>query len=238
MTPPATARSGSAFASWPGGGRPTRPAVFEDIRIADLRPTQASLGFREVEHKRRKLREQAGTAGEAYLARHPITAVAGPKGRRYLIDRHHLARALQEEGRKRVLIGVVADLSEVSEASFWRFLDLQGWSHPYDPQGKRLSPSQMPTSLADLNDDPYRSLAGDLRRAGAYRKDHRPFSEFLWADFLRQGIAAREVEENYAAALAKATTLATDKAAAGLPGWRGAVKPAPPDAANPQPASP
>jgi len=42
--------------------------------------------------------------------------------------------------------------------------------------------------MADLADDPYRSVAGELRRQGGFAKDTTPFSEFLWADFLRRRI--------------------------------------------------
>ena len=38
-------------------------------------------------------------------------------------------------------------------------------------------------TVAELIDDPFRSLAGELRRAGGFAKDTTPFSEFLWADF-------------------------------------------------------
>jgi hypothetical protein len=46
----------------------------------------------------------------------------------------------------------------------------------------------MRRSVADLMYDPYRSLAGALRRTGGFAKDTTPYSEFLWADFLRRRI--------------------------------------------------
>jgi hypothetical protein len=39
-----------------------------------------------------------------------------------------------------------------------------------------------------LIDDPFRSLADELRRAGGFAKDTTPFSEFLWTDFLRRRV--------------------------------------------------
>ena len=45
----------------------------------------------------------------------------------------------------------------------------------------------IPKSIDALIDDPFRSLAGGLRRVGGFAKDTTPFSEFLWADFLRRG---------------------------------------------------
>jgi hypothetical protein len=44
------------------------------------------------------------------------------------------------------------------------------------------------------------SLAGELRLAGGYAKDTTPFSEFLWADFLRRRIKRQNVEKDFDAA--------------------------------------
>jgi hypothetical protein len=46
----------------------------------------------------------------------------------------------------------------------------------------------LPKTVAGLIDDPFRSLAGELRRAGGFAKDTTPFSEFLWTDFLRRRV--------------------------------------------------
>lgn len=63
-------------------------------------------------------------------------------------------------------------------------------------------------TISKLNDDPYRSLAGCARRAGACVKDATPFAEFLWADFFRWRIELKLLESQPEAALAKALTLA------------------------------
>ena len=52
--------------------------------------------------------------------------------------------------------------------------------------------------MDQLKDDPFRSLAGALRRAGGFAKDTRPFSEFLWADFLRRRMDRRTVDKYFA----------------------------------------
>ena len=46
----------------------------------------------------------------------------------------------------------------------------------------------IPSTVSELLDDPFRSLAGELRRAGGYAKAPAPYSEFRWADFLRRRI--------------------------------------------------
>ena len=47
--------------------------------------------------------------------------------------------------------------------------------------------------LTKLQNDPYRSLAGLVRMAGGYAKVEAPFSEFLWADFFRPRVTARQI---------------------------------------------
>ena len=103
---------------------------------------------------------------------------------------------------------------------FWTTLEDHNWTHPFDDEGRRRSYDNMPTSVDDLTDDPYRSLAGSLKRAGGYTKDKAPFSEFRWADFLRCRIPRELVERRFGRALALAMNLAQSADAAALPGWR------------------
>jgi hypothetical protein len=70
-------------------------------------------------------------------------------------------------------------------------------------------------------DDPYRSLAGELRLRGGFAKDTTPFSEFLWADFLRRRIERHVIEKRFARALSQSLVLATSEEASYLPGWCG-----------------
>ena len=81
----------------------------------------------------------------------------------------------------------------------------------------------LPKSIKDMKDDPYRSLAGVLRRAGGFAKDTTPFSDFLWADFLRRRIKRRAVEKDFDATLDQALKLAKQEEAGYLPGWCGPV---------------
>jgi hypothetical protein len=46
-------------------------------------------------------------------------------------------------------------------------------------------------------DDPFRSLAGELPRAGGFAKDTTPFSGFIGADFLRCRIKRSKVEKTF-----------------------------------------
>jgi hypothetical protein len=179
--------------------------------------------MKEVEEKRRRWRDKHGVKAGEFLASHMIPVVLGPKGRRYVTDHHHLARALHEEGVKQVATTVVLDLSRLELEAFWVVLDNRGLMHPFDAQGRRQAYGDIPRSIEALVDDPYRSLAGELRRGGGYAKDTTPFSEFLWADFLRRRIARKDIEKHFEEALKRALKLAKSGDADYLPGWCGPV---------------
>ena len=190
------------------------------VRISDLRPTQITVGMREVAQKRRHWQAQGEKAPE-FLGRHMIPVVLGPKQRHYLIDHHHMARALHDEGIQDILVTVIGDLRMVEKDAFWGVMDNKRWVYPYDAKGERRHFKDLPKSIKDLKDDPYRSLAGELRRAGGFAKDTTPFSEFLWADFLRRQVPRKVVEDHFAKALEKALAAAKTHDAVYLPGWCG-----------------
>jgi hypothetical protein len=150
--------------------------------------------------------------------------VLGPKERPYVTDHHHLARALHEEGVKNVATTVVLDLSRLEPDAFWFVLDNRALMHPFDAKGERRDYHDIPDSIEELVDDPYRSLAGGLRRIGGYAKDTTPFSEFLWADFLRRRIKRKRIESDFEGALDEALTLAKSREADYLPGWCGPIE--------------
>ena len=198
-----------------------REPVLNPIPIKDLRPTQITVGFREVAEKRRQWRDQAHDKGSEFLGRHMIPVIWGPKERHYIVDHHHLCRALHDEGVEDILVNVIADLRTLKKQEFWVYLDNRDWCHAYDAAGERRDFADIPTSVGNLRDDPYRSLAGELRRAGGYAKDITPFSEFIWADFLRRRIKPKLLADNFSAALTRSLKLAKAESASYLPGWCG-----------------
>lgn len=200
--------------------RTSREPVLVPVAIHDLRPTQLTVGLREVERKRRQWREEGEGAGE-YLGRHMIPVVLGPKKRSFVIDHHHLARALHDEGQEEVLTTVVADLSLLGRDAFWVFLDNRGWLHPFDRNGKRCDYSAIPKHIGKLVDDPYRSLAGAVREAGGYAKETIPFSEFIWADYFRRRIKPHRLDKKYDETVRAAVSLARSPDASFMPGWCG-----------------
>jgi hypothetical protein len=198
-----------------------REPVLTTVAIDDLRPTQITVGMREVLAKRKHWRETGAKKGGKFLGKHMIPVILGPKQRHYVIDHHHLARALHEEGVTDLAVTVIANLSKLDADAFWIFLDNRSLMHPYDDKGRRRDYTDIPKSVTELIDDPFRSLAGELRRAGGYAKDTTPFSEFLWADFLRRRLKRKLVETDFDRALERALELAKSTDANFLPGWCG-----------------
>lgn len=198
-----------------------REPILKPIKIADLRPTQITVGMREVNAKRKAWREKKRKKGGEFLGKHMIPVILGPNDRHYVIDHHHLARALHAEGVIDVLVTVVANLSMVDRDTFWTVLDNRSWMHPFDENGNRRGYKEIPKSVNDLVDDPFRSLAGELRRLGGFAKDTTPFSEFLWADFLRRRIKRKLIETDFDRALTTALKSAKSQDAVYLPGWCG-----------------
>jgi hypothetical protein len=179
--------------------------------------------MREVKAKRKRWRDERTKKGEEFLGKHMIPVILGPKDRHYVIDHHHLARALHDEGVRDVAVTVIANLSKLDRDAFWFVMDNRDWTHPFDANGRRRPYSDMPKSVDKLIDDPFRSLAGELRLAGGFAKDTTPFSEFLWADFLRRRMKRKVVETNFDGALEKALQLAKSVDANYLPGWCGPI---------------
>ncbi len=196
-----------------------REPILTTVDIADLRPTQITVGMREVAVKRKRWRDTGFKKGEKFLGDHMIPVVLGPKQRNYVVDHHHLALALHDEGVKEVAVTVTANLSKLEQDAFWTVMDNRSWMHPFDAKGERRHYKDIPKRVTDLVDDSFRSLAGELRRAGGFAKDTAPFSEFLWADFLRRRMKRKIVERDFDRALEMALALARNKDADYLPGW-------------------
>ena len=166
-----------------------------------------TVGFREVAERRRRWQLASGTV-EAAARDLTVPVVLGPCSRSYVLDRHHELCALAAEGVADVQVAVVDDMRRFEWVGFWRTLDQRGWCRPQDAEGQRQDYSYIPTTIDGLTDDPFRSLARALRRADGYAKQKAPFSDFLWADFLRQRISRTLVNDHFEIALREALALA------------------------------
>src|ERR1700716_1831081 len=110
---------------------PREPRI-HPVSIAALRPTQITVGMREVKAKRKSWRDHPDRKKADFLGKHLIPVIWGPKEQYYVIDHHHLALALHQEGVKNIATTVVADLRRLPRDLFWVVLDHRAWPPPSD----------------------------------------------------------------------------------------------------------
>jgi hypothetical protein len=197
----------------------SRYVIVADLQ--SLRPTQLTVGFEEVAIKRGHWQGLSKQEHRRFLAQHRFPCVHGPKKHPYIIDHHHLGVALIEEGIKMVKLTPLDDFSVLDMDEFWAVMDYHQWVHPYDAKGHRRDFNSVPKKLTSLTDDPYRSLAAKVCRAGGFPKDGEPFEEFLWADFFRHRVPVALLRGNPESAFRRAMKLAHRSDSSHLPGWSG-----------------
>jgi hypothetical protein len=101
--------------------------------IADMRPTQLTLGLSEVEERAAKIAAMTPADREAHLERKPVPHVLGPGKKIYIVDHHHLARALWSLKIPEAVLGErVADWSGLEAKAFWRMMESKGYCWPID----------------------------------------------------------------------------------------------------------
>jgi hypothetical protein len=193
----------------------------QEVPVAALRPTQMTIGLKEVERKQQEWAALGKKKRRATMREVLFPAVIGPDEAYFILDHHHTAVALVNEHASKVQVGVVKDLSALRPMDFWIYLDHLSWVHPYDQHGRRRSLKDMPSDLKALRDDPYRSLAGEVRDRGGFAKSDAPFLEFLWTNYFRANVRSEWVRSHYRKALKRALHLALSAKTKHLPGWVG-----------------
>jgi hypothetical protein len=193
------------------------------VKILDVRPTQFSVGAKEIEFRMVKIqgKEEAGPLGE-YKKKSAGKAVIGPNGDLYLVDGHHFARALYDLGKESMWVEVIRDYSDLTPREFWAKLRQKNYCYLRDHNGRLRPVRELPRTIAGLDDDPYRSLAWMVRHAGSYDDMDTPFQEFFWAQYLRRRMGRwPDTYDGWKNALKQAMRLARKSEADHLPGWNG-----------------
>jgi hypothetical protein len=244
-TPPAwlqVALLATAFVSQPAEAKDTCNAQSQKgdlclCELSALHPTQKSVGMAEVRTKVEKLRGEIQRRGQQdflrYLWKHnkeePV--VIGPGGIFYITDHHHLARALSDVGVSKTYCAIVDNLSGATSDVFWKHMEDNNEVYLKDQEGNLITPNDLPASVKDLSNDPFRSLAGAVRKSCGFEKGDEGSSgedylEFRWADYLRTHwaqtkIAVKDIDANFEGAARAALQLAAKADAANLPGYTG-----------------
>lgn len=205
-----------------------------------IHPTQVAVGYAEVAVKMDELLkyEKDGEL-QKYLKSKIIPCVLGPDNIVYITDHHHLGLALtvlahdwDKENPKKsndnpfvsCNFNILYDFSKskLPRKEFFKVLDSLNFLHSFDENGQKVDAYEnIPKRLIDLQDDPYRSLAGFVRKSGGYNKVEIHYIEFMWADYFRTQLPIEEVEKNFKKAVLKAIPLALSDEAQTLPGWKG-----------------
>jgi hypothetical protein len=193
--------------------------TFAKVLIADLRPTQLTLGLAEVEDRAAKIAAMTEVQREAYLQRKPIPYVLGPGREIYIVDHHHLARALWSLKIPEAVLGDrLADWSGLETKSFWRKMEQSGYCWPIDADGNRRPYAVIPASIGALTDNVWRTLARRVR-GYAFEDLDTPFQEFMWGDYFRTFMSRRLIETEFDLAAEVAAKLARLAEAQDLPGY-------------------
>jgi len=189
--------------------------------VSQLHPTQITVGIQQVREKERELAKKSVAKLGGYLRSHPAPAVWGPGGALYIIDHHHLSRALWNRGGTRMYCEIKANFSADASAELWEKMETMGWAYPYDESGTKRESNAIPPTVAGLRDDPYRSLAGYVRDACGYEKSNAVFAEFRWAEYFRKQIPIKPSQIVETRIIDQAIAYARSDAAANLPGYCG-----------------
>jgi hypothetical protein len=199
----------------------TAPGTVCICELDSVRPTQGAVGWAAVDARRKRLSEKTVEELDRYLRPRPAPGYFGPDGAFYIVDRHHLSRVLHTMGHRFMYCMVLGDRSDLDERSFWSILVDGGEAHAFDADGNPIEPAALPDRIADLPDDPFRSLAGFVRDACKYEKSDLPFAEFAWAEFFRRRVTIEPTPAGWRQAVDKAGKLAGSPEARGLPGYCG-----------------
>jgi hypothetical protein len=211
----------------------------ERCDVRRLKPLQGALGMVEVRAKASDIIQNCNAEWK-HLSRKPIEVIKGPDSNLYIVDHHHGAAAWLLAGHPQAQCVIVDRKISGSKDEFLAELEKGCEADPNsqakpghnckvhleDKNGNKLAVGRLPDGLAQMGDDPYRSLAWYVRNAGGFcRSDmnSKDFAEFVWADWLRPRVTlpANWTPENGKTAANEAMELVTSDVAKNVPGWVG-----------------
>ena len=193
------------------------PGSLCTLPASEIAPTQGAVGMFAVDCKAKKIDDKNTSSGnklKRYLLERQVPAVLGLDGRLYITDRHHLSTAVFrssiQDDRKNLYMCPMVEKTGATPDEFWAYMEANHFVWPRNNRGQRIPPSQLPTGLQGLADDPYRTLSRWTRDSCGYIKcgtvcgedgentddlfsckacSETPFFlEFKWADYYRSQV--------------------------------------------------
>lgn len=196
-------------------------------RILDLKPMQIPAGMIEVREKAKDLRDKKPKEADAWLKERSVPIIEDYKGRKRPVDHHHETRAAWEAAIENAYTHRYLDdelhalLKDLPREQFYAVARAMGLFYDRDQFGAGPhDPNHLPEDVRSLADDPYRSVAWQVRKRGGYDKSPVPFAEFQWAQHFRGRLKTYPTRADFETAVAEALKIAHDPAAQDLPGWK------------------
>ena len=208
--------------------QPAKGSELLEVPVRTLRPTQWCVGFAEVWARQSDFAQETRHQRMEYLRSRPVPLVRSKGGDLWMIDRHHRLRGLLEIEPLATTTGyLVADgvgsEPEDGYGEILTYLAIRGWLYLYDGRGCGPRDAEdLPESLLDLEDDPYRSLVWKLKKEGLIRPQAQiPYHEFRWGAWLRSRPLPPFSSRRLEPALTPARRLVCSQAASSMAGWKG-----------------
>jgi hypothetical protein len=192
-------------------------------KILSLKPTQFAVGMLEVDEKIKIVKDYDKKQMRDFIDETPVPVVLSPSGEMHIVDHHHFLLVCYHVGIKKVRVKVIKDLSlsRMSYNQFWKWMFKSRNAYPFCQFGEGPREAlYLPSDIRGLADDPYRSIAWFVRKAGAFESSARYYAEFKWANFFRERkLLEKHGRDGMKRALVQAAKLSQSPAAKHLPGY-------------------
>ncbi|MFI5349108.1 MAG: ParB-like protein [Elusimicrobiota bacterium] len=199
----------------------------EKAKVTKLKPMQIPGGMFEIKDKAVALRDMKKKEADEWLEENSIPHIEDYKDRKRPVDHHHEARAAWEAGFKKVYTHRYFDdwlhrkIKGLTREEFYAVTRAMGLFYDLDQFGAGPhDPNHLPEDVRGLADDPFRSVAWQVRKRDGYLKSSVPFAEFRWAKFFRARVKTYPSGADFEKSVREAMRIVHDPAAKGLPGYK------------------
>ena len=196
-------------------------------KVLDLKPMQIPAGMLEVQDKAKDLRAMKAKEVESWLKDRSVPILEDYKGRKRPVDHHHEARAAWEADQDEVYTHRYFDdemharIKALPREQYYAVTRAMGLFYDRDQFGAGPhDPNHLPEDVRSMADDPFRSVAWQVRKRGGYDKSSIPFAEFMWAQYFRERAKTYPTKADFEQAVLEAMKIVHDSAARDIPGWK------------------